>query len=114
LYHTVRSSRISAIGCFNGTSATSYFYDNGLILLEEYADYNPLIDGYAEGAYHSYWYCMDGELYCIVMTDPSTGAHLYTLFFYDGRLLSWEKNPGQSYTNGYRWDEMQEYYARAK
>ncbi len=113
-YNTAQRLRGICDQVFYGTSATAYFYDNGLILLEEYADYNPETDGYAEGAYHSYWYCMDGELYCIVMTDPNTELHLYTLFFSDGQLLSWEKNPGQSYENGYRWDEMQGYYAHAK
>jgi len=97
-----------------GDAATAYFYDNGLILLEEYAEYNPETDGYVDGSYNFSWYCMSGELYCIVMTDPTTGVDINTLFFSKGVLLGWKDSKGISHYNGYRWDEMQGYYAYAK
>lgn len=98
-----------------GTSAGAYFYDNGLILLEEYTEYNAdLYDHYPEGSYNSSFFYIDGEVYCILMSDPNTGVHDCTIFFDDGELIAWIDSHGRSHYNGYRWDQMQSYYAHAK
>lgn len=97
-----------------GTSADAYFYDNGLVLLEQYASYNPDAEDYYEGSYQDNWYYMDGDVYCIVMLDPHNEETVYRLFFDNGTLLCWEDSDGNTYYNGYRWDAMQSEYTLAK
>ena len=114
LYDTTNRLHDILNTAYLGDAACAYFYDNGLVLLEEYAEYNPETDDYAEGSYNALWYYSNGAVYCIVMTDPNTGNAIYTLFFDGGKLLGWEDSEGNSYYTGYRWDEMQNYYAHAK
>lgn len=97
-----------------GDAATAYFNDDALVLLEEYAAYNPDNDSYAAGSYNSSYYCNKGEVYCILMSDPNTGVHDYTIFFDDGELIAWIDSHGRSHYNGYRWDQMQSYYANSE
>ena len=112
-----------------GTSASAYFYDNGLVLLEEYASYNADLDTYYGSYDRQYFYTgladgvtdnevsneddMNGDVYCIVLKEPETGIHAYTMFFDEGALISWTDRNRRSYSNGYRWDEIQAYYAEA-
>lgn len=113
-FNTTQKLRDICDTVFLGDAATAYFYDNGLILLEEYADYDPNTDAYVKGSYNSEFYCMNGAVYCIKMTDPSTSFTVSTLYFYNGELLCWKDSSGIDHYNGYRWDEMQSYYAHAK
>jgi hypothetical protein len=113
-FNTTQKLRDSCDTVFLGDAATAYFYDNGLILLEEYAEYDPNTDAYVKGSYNSEFYYMDGEVYCIKMTDPGTGGTAGALYFHNGELLCWKDGSGIDHYNGYRWDEMQSYYAHAK
>ncbi len=83
------------------------------MLLVEYPEYNPETDAYAEGSMEQSWYYGDGEVYCIVMADPNSGDSCL-LYFADGGLIRWVDADGTAYDAGYRWSEMQGYYAHAK
>ena len=97
-----------------GTSATAYYLDGELKLLEEASDasqgdkpYDASVNFYRNC--RKKWYYDNGEVYFIYMINEENGDE-YRLYFDNGELIRWISPTGEVCDLGCRWEEMQGYY----
>lgn len=92
-----------------GTSATGYYKNGSLRMLNEYPEYNPELDGYSTGEKEKFFYYEDGKLYFIFLVDANTGAE-DRLYYYDGKLIRWIDSNSAIHNDAGKLKEMDKWY----
>lgn len=95
-----------------GTSATGYYKNGSLRMLNEYPEYNPEIDGYSNGEKEKFFYYEDGKLFFIFLVDANTGAE-DRLYYYDGKLIRWIDSSSTTHESKAKLKEMDKWYSYA-
>ena len=116
-FYAAEATRGQMNTTFFGTSATAYYLDGKLQILEEASEVSQsetptkYSDDYFKNCTKA-WYYDDGEVYFIFMVNEENGDE-YRLYFDNGKLIRWVAPNGAIYDLLYRWDEMQSYYDHA-
>lgn len=116
-FYAAEETREQMNTTFFGASATAYYLDGALQIVEEASDVsqsdNPT--NYSTDFFYNCkrtWYYDDGEVYFIYMVSEENGNE-YRLYFDNGELIRWVSPAGEIHDLLYCCDEMQGYYDHA-